>query len=79
MAQTLTLNLPGTVFDTLTTTAKRAGLSVEDVAIDWVEQVANKSIEDSLLQLAGVLESHVEDVGTQHDKFLGEQLRETHD
>lgn len=78
MAQTLTLNLPSTVYDTLTKTAKRAGLPVEEVATDWVEQVAIQSVEDPLLQLAGVLESDIEDVGTQHDKFLGAQLRETH-
>jgi hypothetical protein len=79
MAQTLTLDLPNTIYDTLTKTAKRAGLPVEEVATDWVERVAIQSVDDPLLQLAGALESDVEDVGTQHDKFLGAQVNETHD
>jgi hypothetical protein len=79
MAQTLTLDLPSLVYDTLTTAAKRAGRPVEEVASDWVEKIAVQATNDPLLQLAGAFESDIEDVAAQHDRFLGEQLKDTHD
>ncbi|HRI56125.1 MAG TPA: hypothetical protein PK170_03410 [Anaerolineae bacterium] len=79
MAQTLTLDLPTIVYDTLARTAQHTGRPVEEVATGWVEKAAIQSVDDPLLQLAGVLESDVEDIGSQHDRFLGTQWRETHD
>jgi len=79
MAQILTLDLPISVYDTLTSTAKRTGRPVEEVASEWVERIAVQAVDDPLLQLAGAFESDVEDVAAQHDKFLGQQLKDTHD
>jgi hypothetical protein len=79
MAQTLTLDLPTTVFDTLVDTAKRTGRPLEAVATDWVEKAAIQAVDDPLLQLAGAFESDVKDVAARHDEFLGQQLKDTHD
>lgn len=79
MAQTLTLDLPSVVYDTLTTAAKRAGRPMEEVASEWIEKIAVQATNDPLLQLAGAFESDVEDVAARHDEFLGQQLKDTHD
>lgn len=79
MAQTLTLDLPPTVFDTLADAAKRAGRPLEAVAADWFEKAAIQTVDDPLLQLAGAFESDVEDVAARHDEFLGQPLKDTHD
>lgn len=52
---------------------------MEEVASEWVEKIAVQATDDPLLQLAGAFESDVEDVAAQHDKFLGQQLTDTHD
>jgi len=68
MAQTLTPDLPTTVFDTLADAAKRAGRPLEAVATDWIEKAAIQTVNDPLLQLAGAFEADVEDVATWHNE-----------
>jgi hypothetical protein len=71
MSHTIKLDSPDEIYEFLNRQAVEAGKSVEDFAAACLSAGAPASGQDSLLQLAGVLESEVTDVAHQHDRYIG--------
>jgi hypothetical protein len=71
MAKTLTLKISDKTYKLLF----QHGQTPEQIISDWIEDKVKQTVEDPLLQLAGVFEANVTDVSERHDEYMGQSLR----
>jgi predicted transcriptional regulator len=74
MGHTLSVNVSDDLYDTLRSLARQKGTTPEEVAAEIVAESAMPPDKDPLLQLAGVLDSGVEDIADHHDLYIGRAL-----
>lgn len=76
MANTLTIEIPNSVYELLHKKAREIGQTPEQIALKWVENAAKQlSSEDPLLQLAGTFESENTNISDKHDEYIGQKIR----
>jgi len=85
MAKTLTLELADNIYEVLLKTSAQIGQTPEQIIIEWVESKIKQTVQDPLLQLAGIFplrgrsnEADITDVSERHDEYIGAALRDTH-
>lgn len=79
MAKILTLELPDELEQSLETQATRQSISVEDLILEWLAQLAQPTATteaDPLAALLGTLTAEVNDIGERHDVYLGDALQQ---
>jgi hypothetical protein len=79
MSHQLILDVPNEVYDPLVRTAKQAGATPEQLAVDWLAAISRHAEKDPVEKWIGALPSTVPDWTDRPDKYLGESLMETHD
>ena len=72
---TLTLELPGDIYEPLLHQAQRSAITPEALLTQWAVKAVQPVPEDSLLQLLGSVEGDVSDVSARHDEYLGRSLQ----
>ena len=78
MAKILTLELSDNIYEVLLKTSTQIGQTPEQIIIEWVETKIKQTVQDPLLQLAGIFEANITDVSERHDEYIGAGLRDTH-
>ena len=76
MAHKLVLEIPEEVYQPLTTSAKRTGATPEAVAVEWLSAISRHAVRDPVEGFIGAFRSNIPDWADQHDKYLGELLKE---
>jgi len=79
MSTTLTLEIPDQIYRPLLKKADKRGKTLDQVLIEWLGDVVKDELDDPLLQLAGAFTSDIKDVGTNHDFYIEQELRNTHE
>ncbi len=79
MSHQLILDVPNEVYDPLARTAKQTGATPEQLAVDWLAAISRHAARDPVEKWIGAIPSNVPDWSDQHDKYLGEGLKELHD
>ena len=79
MSTTLTLEIPDKIYRPLLKKADKRGKTLDQILIEWLGDVVKDELDDPLLQLAGAFTSDIKDVGTNHDFYIGQELRNTHE
>jgi hypothetical protein len=74
MAKTLILEFPEPLFDLILKRATQIKQTPEQMVMTWIEQAAKPSDDDALLQLAGIFQSRLTDIGERHNEYIGEPL-----
>ena len=77
MTHKLILELPTEVYDPLADAAKRAGATLEQLAIAWLACVSRRGTDDPLEKFIGAIRTNTPDWTDQHDKYLGQALTQT--
>lgn len=79
MTHSLVLEVPEVVYRTLAEKASKNGKEIEEIAIEKLAVPSPEDIPDPLDKFIGYINSGVPDLGLNHDKYIGEQLkREMH-
>jgi hypothetical protein len=71
MSQTLTLELPEDVYESLRQTAAQTGAPLEILAVQWLAQASQQRADDPLEQFIGAFDSQQSDWIDRHDEYLG--------
>jgi len=79
MSRQLILDVPNDVYGPLAQTASSTGATPEQLAIDWLAVMSRHAAKDPLEKHIGALRSNVPDWADEHDKYLGDDLMESHD
>jgi hypothetical protein len=79
MAQTITLEVPQDVYDSLVKQAEEVGQPPEKVAVDWLTATVHWRVSDPLANFIGALHSDIPDWADNHDYYIGQALLDTHD
>jgi len=79
MSTTLTLEIPDQIYRPLLKKADKRGKTIDQIVIDWLGEVVKDEQDDPLLQLAGAFSSDITDIGTNHDFYIGQELRNAHE
>jgi hypothetical protein len=79
MSTTLTLEIPDQIYRPLLKKADKHGKTLDQILIEWLGDVVKDELDDPLLQLAGAFSSDIKDIGTNHDFYIGQELRNTHE
>ena len=79
MSTTLTLEIPDQIYRPLQKKAKKRGEPLDQILIEWLGEAVKDELDDPLLQLAGAFSSHIKDIGINHDFYIGQELRNTHE
>ena len=79
MSTTLTLEIPDQIYRPLLKKADKRGKTLDQILIEWLGELVKDELDDPLLQLAGAFSSDITDIGTNHDFYIGQELRNTHD
>lgn len=74
MSQTLTLQIPDTLYQPLLEIAQRQGVSPEELTIQWLTASIEHFVNDPLESFIGSVQSHIPDWTERHDQYLGENL-----
>ena len=74
VSQTLTLEIPETLYQALADLAEKQGKSAEDLGAAWFAATIERIVNDPLMQLAGTLHSDVADLAERHDEYMGQHL-----
>jgi hypothetical protein len=74
MAKALTLEFSDPLFDLILERATQIKQTPEQMVMTWIEKAAKPSNDDALLQLAGIFQSSLTDIGERHNEYVGEQL-----
>ena len=74
MVHTLVLEVPEELYEPLVKKAKQTGQAPEKVVLEWLKKTIQPLHEDPLLQLAGIFESDLTDIGEKHDEYIGQGL-----
>ena len=76
MGHRLILEVPQEVYDPLAAAANRSGATPEELAVAWLTAVSLQAAQDPVEGFIGVVRGNVPDWAEQHDKYLGEALRD---
>ena len=79
MPTTLTLEIPDRIYRPLQKKADKQGQTLAQTVIEWLGEIVKDESDDPLLRLAGAFSSDVKDIGTNHDRYIGQELRDTHE
>ena len=71
------LEFPEPLFDLILKRATQIKQTPEQMVMTWIEQAAKPSDDDALLQLAGIFQSRLTDIGERHNEYIGEPLATT--
>jgi hypothetical protein len=77
MAKTLVLELPDELEKSLETQATKQSMSLEDLILEWLTQLAQPTAGaevDPLAPLLGTLTAEINDIGENHDVYLGNAI-----
>ncbi len=74
MAKSLTLEISEPLFDLIAERAIQVKQTPEKIIMALIEKAVKPTPKDALLQLAGIFQSDITDIGEQHNKYLGKQL-----
>lgn len=79
MPTTLTLEIPDQIYQPLQRKADQCGETLDQILIEYLGDIVKDELEDPLLKLAGAFASDVTDSSENHDFYIGEELRNTHE
>jgi hypothetical protein len=74
MPRALTIEIADDDFQNLQNWAAERGRTPEALAGEWLHVWVKEIEDDPLLQLAGIVDSDVPDVGERHDEYIGQAL-----
>ncbi len=74
MTTALSLQLPEHIYLPLLKRSSQIGQTPETLVTQWLETFVKRLDDDPLLQLAGVFESDLTDIGERHDEYIGQSL-----
>ncbi len=74
LGQTLKLDIPKDIYQTIEKYAKEQGCSTEEVASEWLATVKRSIQQDPVEQFFGAVRSNVPDWTENHDKYLEQNL-----
>ncbi len=74
MSQTLSLEIPDQLYETLKRLAEKGGRSAEDLGAAWLRLTIERVNSDPIMKLAGALQSGVPDLAERHDAYIAEHL-----
>jgi len=75
---TITLELPQNIYESLRKAAAKAGQSPQELITQLLGQTVQTFIDDPLDEFIGAFRSDIPDWGENHDRYLGQELLETH-
>ena len=75
MTHSITLELPETIYKRLVEKPSKNGKQIEEIAIEKLSAPSPEDIPDPLDEFIGAFSSGIGDVGLNHDKYIGENLR----
>lgn len=79
MTHSVTLEVPDQLYRTLAEKAAKKGKDVEEIALDRLSDEWPEDVVDPFAKFIGAFNSQIGDVGTNHDKYIGEAIyREMH-
>ena len=76
MVHKLTLEVPEEVYQPLAQAALQTGASPEALAVEWLAAVSRQAAHDPVEQFIGTIHGQVPDWADQHDKHLGQALKD---
>ena len=76
MGHTLILEVPEDMYEPLAKTAKQAGRTPEELAVEWLVAAIRSAINDPVENFIGAFSSNIPDWADQHDKYIGQALME---
>lgn len=79
MSTVLTLEIPDQIYQPLLKKASKRGKPVNQILIEYLGEVLKDEPDDPLLQLVGAFSCESQDIGTNHDFYIGQELRSTHE
>jgi hypothetical protein len=79
MSQTLSIEIPNDIYQTVIQTANRLGQSPEAIVSQWIVTQHQTQPADPLYAFIGAFNSDIPDWTSRHDEYLGAALLETHD
>ncbi|MCK5719232.1 MAG: hypothetical protein KAH84_04695 [Thiomargarita sp.] len=74
MAKPLSLDISELLFDKILQRANQINQTPEKMVMIWIEKAVKQAPNDALLQLAGIFQSDITDIGERHNEYLGKQL-----
>jgi len=74
MAKALTLEISEPLFDMILERATQIKQTPEKMIMTWIEKAVKPSPDDALLQLAGIFQSDIKNIGERHNEYLGKQI-----
>ena len=79
MSVTLTLEIPDQIYRPLLKKADKRGKTLNQILIEWLGEAVKDELDDPLLQLSGAFASDITVIGENHDFYIGQELRNTHE
>jgi hypothetical protein len=76
MGHTIQLDLPDSIYEALTQTARQTGQRPEAIATQWLIAAAHQFADDPLERFIGAFDSQGIDWVDKHDSYLGGALLE---
>jgi len=74
MGHKLVIDVPREVYQRLNNKAKQSNQTAEELAVHWLETLAQRLREDPVEKFIGAFKSKVSDWADQHDHYLGVKL-----
>ena len=72
MPTTLTLQIPDRISQSLQKKADKRGKTLDQIIIEWLGDAVQDEADDPLLRLGGAFSSDVQDIGKNHDSYIGQ-------
>lgn len=79
MSTTLTLEIPDQIYRSLLKKADKCGKTLDQILIEWMGDVVKDELDDPLLKLAEAFSSDIKDINSNHDFYIGQELRNAHE
>jgi hypothetical protein len=76
MGHQLILEVPKEVYEALTDSARRIGVTPESLAVEWLLAASHHAARDPVESFIGAFRSSVPDWADRHDQYLGQALRD---
>lgn len=78
MTHSLLLEVPESIYQRIVEEARAEGRKVEEIALERLAVKKPQQIDDPLDEFVGAFRSDVPDWADNHDKYLGENLKQTY-
>jgi len=79
MSTTLKLEIPDQIYRPLLKKADKCGKTLDQILIEWLGDVVKDELNDPLLKLAGAFSSDIKNISSNHDFYIGQELRNAHE